>query len=118
MRVRAEGRVGTICLRQSCAVCGRAFNIQNGAAILVARDVDGGRIGEVCPRCAGSDAGSLRRSMTARAARLRERAEELERCSRAEIRLPAAEVHPDADGNLADAYPGNSDPRGSPRGAL
>lgn len=118
MRVRAEGRVGTICLRQPCALCGRAFNVQNGARLLVARDEDGGRIGEICPRCAGYDEGSLRQKMVARAGRLRERAEELERWSRAEIRLPAPENSIAADGGSADAHPGKSGPRDPPLGVL
>lgn len=89
MRIRVEGRVGTVCLRQPCALCGRPFDIQNGAEeILVAREGDGARIGKVCPRCVLAGEETLREWMLARAERLKERAEELERWSSGEMLLP------------------------------
>lgn len=109
MRIRAEGRVGTLCLRQPCALCGRPFDIQNGEEVLIAREADGGRIGEVCPRCAGSDEEHLKEWLAARAGRLREKTEELERWSRGGIQAPGPQVEPSAAG---------SRPQNSPRGRL
>lgn len=89
MRIRIEGRVATVCLQQPCVLCGRPFEIQNGAEeILIARDARGARLGTVCPRCALAGEEILRERMLARAERLKARAEELERWSDGEMLLP------------------------------
>ncbi len=113
LRILVERRVGTICLRQPCALCGRLFDIQNGSQVLIARDEEGEKIGEVCPRCAGSDEDSLKKRLAARAVRLREKAEEMERWSRGGIRTPAPE-----EPSAGDGHPESTHPQGSPRGYL
>ena len=91
VEIRAEGRVGTICLREPCALCGRDFDVQNGESRLVARDHKGNRLGGVCPRCALTGEHALREQLRSRAGRLRQKADELEGWAGAEI-----QVHPPA----------------------
>jgi hypothetical protein len=77
----AVGRVGTVCLRQPCVLCGKPFDIRNGQEVIELHDGEGRRPGEVCPTCASSDEEILKERLLARAGRLREKAEELERWS-------------------------------------
>jgi len=77
----SAGRVGTICLHGPCVLCGRPFDIQNGAEIVELYDDEGRRAGRICPVCASSSDEDLKERLLARAGRLREKAEELERWS-------------------------------------
>jgi hypothetical protein len=84
----AGGRVGTICLRQPCVLCGKSFDIKNGEQVVELHDGGGHRAGEVCPACASSHREALKERLLARAERLREKAEELERWSGEMLALP------------------------------
>ncbi len=79
VEVRAEGSVGTICLRGPCALCDRDFEVENGQARLAAHDRARNRLGLVCLRCASSSAEALKERLLSRARRLRLKASRLER---------------------------------------
>lgn len=89
-RMVSAGRVGTICLHGPCVLCGKPFDIQNGAEIVELHDGEGHRSGKVCPACASSSEEALKERLLARAERLREKAEELERWS-GEMILPSSQ---------------------------
>jgi hypothetical protein len=85
LTIVAERRVGTICLQQPCALCGRPFAAQNGARVVAAYEV-GERVGAVCPDCASAEPEDLRHRLGRRAEWLREKAERLERWADADLR--------------------------------
>jgi hypothetical protein len=91
LAIVAGRRVGTICMQQPCALCGRPFAAQNGARVVTAYEA-GDRVGAVCPQCASAEPEELRRSLGRRAERLRDKAERLERWADAGLRtLPPEE---------------------------
>ncbi len=90
LKIAAGRRVGTICLRQPCALCDRPFDVQNGAQVVTAHDDGGGRAGLVCPRCASKAEEELREQMLERAERLREKADRLARWAEGGIQTDIA----------------------------
>lgn len=91
LEIRAEGRVGTICVRGPCVLCGRDFDVQNGESRLVARNRDGDRAGPVCFRCASAGGDELAWRLHSRARRMRNEAAKLEAWAEGAIW-----IHPDA----------------------
>jgi ribosome-binding protein aMBF1 (putative translation factor) len=85
LTIVAGRRVGTICLRQPCALCGRPFDAQSGVRMVAAYEA-GELVGAVCPDCASAEPEELRYRLARRAERLREKAELLERWAATDLR--------------------------------
>jgi hypothetical protein len=91
VRIETRGRVGTICLRQPCALCGRYFDIEGTVEMAVAYHGDE-VVGKACPYCASASEDVLKNRMLTRAKRLRAIAEELERWSGEQVRAASIEA--------------------------